>query len=145
MSFSKRSREGDGLPQWKHKQWDLHKPTLSLGNENYSCSLWRGEKKKILHNCLLFLILLEIIMRAWDEYELRDMVSSFWVSFHEMTVAQTKPSHPTNKSWILHFVFSQIQNIVMEQQSVSADRNGHILKYLALEVSWITQLMANRF
>lgn len=145
MSFSKRSKEGDGLPQWKHKQWDLHEPNLNLGNESYSCRLWRGEKKKILHNCLLFLILLEIIVRAWDEYELRDMVSSFWVSFHEMTVAQTKPGHPTNKPWILHFVFSQIQNMVMEQPSVSAARNGQTLQYLALEVSWVTQLMANRF
>lgn len=93
----------------------------------------------------MFLILLEIIMRAWDEYELRDTVSSFWVSFHEMTVAQTKPGHPTNKSWILHFVFSQIQNMVMGQQSVSAARNGQTLQYLALEVSWVTQLIANRF
>lgn len=31
-----RSREGDGLPQWKHKQWDSHQPNLILGHENYS-------------------------------------------------------------------------------------------------------------
>lgn len=78
-------------------------------------------------------------MSAWDEYELRDMVSSFWVSFHEMTVPQTKPGHPTNKPWILHFVFSQIQNMVMEQPSVSAARNGQTLQYLVLEGSWVTQ------
>lgn len=85
--ISKRSRERDGLPQWKSKQWDLHKPNLNLGNENYFWRLSGGMHTKTLHNWPLFLILLEIIMGPWNEYELRDMVSSFWVSSHEMTVA----------------------------------------------------------
>lgn len=57
------------LSQWNHRQWDLHRPNLIQSSEN--CP-WRlseegGRQTKTLHNCPLFLILLEIILGLLNE------------------------------------------------------------------------------